>query len=80
LPPYLRFVKGVIDSADLPLNVSLEILQHNKVIDKIKKAITTKILSDLKKLASKDKEKYQKFWDSFGQGLKVGVSDDYSNT
>ncbi|AEB28109.1 molecular chaperone HtpG [Francisella hispaniensis] len=79
LPPYLRFVKGVIDSADLPLNVSREILQHNKVIDKIKKAITTKILSELKKLASKDTEKYQKFWDSFGQVLKEGVSDDYSN-
>ena len=79
LPPYLRFVKGVIDSADLPLNVSREILQHNKVIDKIKKAITTKILSELKKLANKDKEKYQKFWDNFGQVLKEGVSDDYSN-
>ncbi|AJC48590.1 molecular chaperone HtpG [Allofrancisella guangzhouensis] len=79
LPPYLRFVKGVVDSADLPLNVSREILQHNKVIDKIKKASTTKILSELSKLAKKDKEKYQKFWDNFGQVLKEGVSDDYSN-
>ncbi|QIV96594.1 molecular chaperone HtpG [Allofrancisella inopinata] len=79
LPPYLRFIKGVVDSADLPLNVSREILQHNKVIDKIKKASTTKILSELSKLAKKDKEKYQKFWDNFGQVLKEGVSDDYSN-
>ncbi|QIV95069.1 molecular chaperone HtpG [Allofrancisella frigidaquae] len=79
LPPYLRFIKGVVDSADLPLNVSREILQHNKVIDKIKKASATKILSELSKLAKKDKEKYQKFWDNFGQVLKEGVSDDYSN-
>ncbi|MEY8714081.1 molecular chaperone HtpG [Francisella philomiragia] len=79
LPPYLRFVKGVIDSADLPLNVSREILQHNKVIDKIRKATTSKVLSELKKLANKDTEKYQKFWDNFGQVLKEGVSDDHSN-
>merc|ERR1712151_317774 len=79
LPPYLRFVKGVIDSADLPLNVSREILQHNKVIDKIRKATTSKILSELKKFANKDADKYQKFWDNFGQVLKEGVSDDHSN-
>lgn len=53
LPPYLRFVKGVVDSADLPLNVSREILQHNKVIDKIRKATTSKVLSELTKLAKK---------------------------
>jgi molecular chaperone HtpG len=79
LPPYLRFVKGVVDSADLPLNVSREILQHNKVIEKIKKATTTKVLGELKKLAKKDSEKYQKFWDNFGQVIKEGVSDDHSN-
>ena len=79
LPSYLRFVKGVVDSADLPLNVSREILQHNKVIDKIKKATATKILSLLAKLAKNDKEKYQKFWDNFGQVLKEGVSDDSGN-
>merc|ERR1711998_641856 len=59
LHPYLRFVKGVIDSSDLPLNVSRELLQHNEVIDKIRKATTSKILSELKKLANKDSEKYQ---------------------
>ena len=79
LPSYLRFVKGVVDSADLPLNVSREILQHNKVIDKIKKATATKILSLLAKIAKNDKEKYQKFWDNFGQVLKEGVSDDSGN-
>ena len=79
LPPYLRFVKGIIDSADLPLNVSREILQHNKVIDRIKKATTSKILSVLAKLAKKDNDKYQKFWDNFGQILKEGVSEDSGN-
>ena len=79
LPSYLRFVKGVIDSADLPLNVSREILQHNKVIDKIIKATATKILSELGKLAKKDNDKYQKFWDNFGQVLKEGVSEDSGN-
>lgn len=79
LPSYLRFVKGVIDSADLPLNVSREILQHNKVIDKIRKATATKILSELGKLAKKDNDKYQKFWDNFGQVLKEGVSEDSGN-
>ncbi|MCL4114933.1 UNVERIFIED_CONTAM: hypothetical protein GTU68_061968 [Idotea baltica] len=79
LPPYLRFVKGVVDSADLPLNVSREILQHNKVIDKIRKATTSKVLSELSKLAKKDNDKYQKFWDNFGQVLKEGVSEDSGN-
>lgn len=79
LPAYLRFVKGVVDSSDLPLNVSREILQHNKVIDKIKKATVSKILSVLAKLAKSDAEKYQKFWDNFGQVLKEGVSEDAAN-
>ena len=79
LPSYLRFVKGVIDSADLPLNVSREILQHNKVIDKIRKATASKILSELAKIAKKDNDKYQKFWDNFGQVLKEGVSEDSGN-
>jgi len=79
LPSYLRFVKGVIDSADLPLNVSREILQHNKVIDKISKATATKVLSELGKLAKKDNDKYQKFWDNFGQVLKEGISEDSGN-
>ncbi|RUS69153.1 hypothetical protein EGW08_023081, partial [Elysia chlorotica] len=79
LPAYLRFVKGVVDSADLPLNVSREILQHNKVIDKVRKATTSKVLSVLAKLATQDKDKYQKFWDNFGQVLKEGISEDFSN-
>ena len=79
LPSYLRFVKGVVDSADLPLNVSREILQHNKVIERIKKATTTKVLSVLTKLAKNDKEKYQKFWTNFGQVIKEGLSEDDKN-
>lgn len=79
LPSYLRFVKGVIDSADLPLNVSREILQHNKVIDKISKATASKVLSELNKLAKKDNDKYQKFWDNFGQVLKEGIAEDAAN-
>jgi len=79
LPSYLRFVKGVVDSADLPLNISREILQSNRMIDKLKKATTKKILQVLTKLAKKDNEKYQKFWDNFGQVLKEGVSEDANN-
>jgi len=79
LPPYLRFVKGVVDSADLPLNVSREILQDSAVVTKIRKATASKILSVLTKLAKSDSEKYQKFWNNFGQVLKEGVSEDESN-
>ena len=61
LPMYLRFVKGVIDSNDLPLNISREILQSNKVVDQIKTACTKRVLSVLEKLADNDKEKYAKF-------------------
>lgn len=79
LPSYLRFVKGLIDSSDLPLNVSREILQHNKVIDKIKKATTKKVLDMLSKLAESDVEKYQKFWVEFGQVIKEGLAEDTDN-
>lgn len=79
LPSYLRFVKGLIDSSDLPLNVSREILQHNKVIDKIKKATTKKVLDMLSKLAESDVEKYQKFWVEFGQVIKEGLAEDADN-
>ncbi|WP_116963784.1 molecular chaperone HtpG [Fastidiosibacter lacustris] len=79
LPSYLRFVKGVIDSNDLPLNISREILQHNKVIDKIKKATTKKVLDMLSKMVEEDKEKYAKFWKAFGQVLKEGPAEDYEN-
>ena len=79
LPSYLRFVKGVIDSNDLPLNISREILQHNKVIDKIKKATAKKVLDMLTKMAEDDKEQYAKFWKAFGQVLKEAPAEDHEN-
>jgi molecular chaperone HtpG len=78
LPTYLRFVKGIIDSEDLPLNVSREILQHNAVLEKIKTTSTKKILGEIKKLA-KDEEKYKKFIAEFGRPLKEGLYQDHAN-
>jgi molecular chaperone HtpG len=78
LPTYLRFVKGVIDSEDLPLNVSREILQHNAVLEKIKTTSTKKILNEIKKLA-KDKDKYKEFISQFGRPLKEGLYQDHAN-
>jgi molecular chaperone HtpG len=79
VPHYLRFVRGIIDSKDLPLNVSREILQGSKVIDAIKTAIIKRVLSMLEQLATDDKEKYQKFWKEFGQALKEGPAEDFAN-
>ncbi len=79
LPPYLRFIKGVVDSNDLPLNVSREILQENKSISSMRSALTKRILDMLKKLAKDDVEAYQTFWENFGQVLKEGPADDFSN-
>jgi|LakMenE18May11ns_1017448.scaffolds.fasta_scaffold9959683_40 molecular chaperone HtpG len=79
LPKYLRFVKGVVDSSDLPLNVSREMLQENQKVVNIKKNITKKILSTLEKLKNDDKEKYSKFFKELGKVLKEGVHLDYSN-
>jgi len=79
MPHYLRFVKGVIDSDDLPLNVSREILQHDKKIDSIRTANTKRILTELTKLAKKDAEAYQTFWDEFGNVLKEGPAEDAAN-
>jgi molecular chaperone HtpG len=79
MPRYLRFVKGVVDSDDLPLNVSREILQHNRKIDTIRQANVKRITSALEKLAESDKEKYQTFWDQFGKVLKEGPAEDYAN-
>jgi len=79
MPNYLRFVKGVIDSDDLPLNVSREILQQNKVIDRIRGASVKKVLSMLESLQKDDKEKYTTFWKSFGQVLKEGPIEDMAN-
>ena len=78
LPSYLRFVKGVVDSSDLPLNVSREMLQDDAVIAKIKAAVTSKILSVLETM-KKDSKKYDGFWRAFGTVLKEGVHVDYSN-
>jgi molecular chaperone HtpG len=79
MPNYLRFVKGVIDSDDLPLNVSREILQQNKVIDRIRGASVKKVLSMLESMQKDDKEKYATFWKSFGQVLKEGPIEDMTN-
>ena len=79
LPPYLRFVRGVVDSNDLPLNISREILQHSKDIDSIRAGSVKKVLDLLDDLAQKDGEKYAMFWKEFGRVLKEGVVEDYAN-
>lgn len=79
LPRYLRFVKGVIDSSDLPLNISREILQDNKLVESIRAASVKRVLSMLEKLAKKDKEKYAEFWTEFGLVLKEGPIEDFAN-
>ncbi|MFN6960813.1 MAG: molecular chaperone HtpG [Rhodocyclaceae bacterium] len=79
MPLYLRFVRGVVDSADLPLNVSREILQESKDIEAIRKGCTAKVLGLLADLAENDKEKYAKFWGEFGRVLKEGVGEDFLN-
>ncbi len=79
LPEYLRFIKGVVDSSDLPLNVSREILQQDAQLEKIKKNLVKKILSVLKVLKEKDKEKYLKFYKEFGQAIKEGLHYDWEN-
>lgn len=79
MPQYLRFVRGVIDSDDLPLNVSREILQHNKLIDTIRSGSVKKILSTLETLAKEEPDNYQHFWKEFGKVLKEGPAEDYSN-
>lgn len=79
LPNYLRFVRGVVDSKDLPLNVSREILQNNKVIESIRSSVVKRVLDVLEKLAKEDGEKYAKFWKAFGLALKEGVVEDFAN-
>ena len=79
LPLYLRFVKGVLDSNDLSLNVSREILQQDPAVDAMKIALTKRVLDMLGKLAKNDVEKYQTFWKAFGQVLKEGPAEDFSN-
>lgn len=79
MPRYLRFVRGVIDSNDLPLNVSREILQSNKIIDSMKSGSVKKVLGLLETMAKDEPEKYQKFWKEFGRVLKEGPGEDFSN-
>lgn len=79
MPTYLRFLRGVIDSADLPLNVSREILQSNKVMAKIKNASVKKVLGELAKLAENDAAKYDAFYKEFGNVLKEGLYSDFGN-
>ena len=79
MPQYLRFVRGVIDSADLPLNVSREILQHSKDIDAIKAGSVKKVLGLLEDLAENKAEEYNKFWNEFGKVLKEGPGEDFAN-
>ena len=79
MPTYLRFVKGLVDSNDLPLNVSREILQDNKVTSQLRKACTKKVLGMLSKMAKDEPEKYKTFWKEFGTTLKEGPAEDYEN-
>ena len=79
MPRYLRFVRGLIDSNDLPLNVSREILQGSKHIDVIRNASVKKVLGMMEKIAKNDPEKYQKFWKEFGKVLKEGPAEDFAN-
>ncbi|ELR67312.1 Chaperone protein HtpG [Photobacterium marinum] len=79
MPSYLRFMRGLIDSNDLPLNVSREILQDNKVTQSLRKACTKRALTMMERLANNDAEKYQTLWDEFGQVLKEGPAEDFAN-
>lgn len=73
IPPYLRFLKGVVDCEDLPLNVSREMLQHNPVLTKIRKAVAKRVFTELKKKSEKEPEAYEQFWENFGAVLKEGL-------
>ncbi len=79
LPMYLRFVKGVVDSNDLSLNVSREILQQDPQVDAMRSALTKRVLDMLEKMAKKEPEQYQTFWDQFGEVLKEGPAEDFNN-
>jgi len=79
LPIYLRFVKGIVDSNDLPLNVSREILQQDDRVDSIRSALTKRVLNMLETMAKKEPEDYQAFWNEFGETLKEGAGEDFAN-
>ena len=77
IPPYLRFLRGVIDSEDLPLNISREMLQNNPVVTKIKSSLVKRTISDLRKKLNSEKEEYINFWKNFGPVLKEGIYEDF---
>ncbi len=77
LPPFLRFVRGVVDSSDMPLNLSREMLQNNPDVAAIRKALTNRVLSELKKFAEKEREKFAKLWETFGTVIKEGLYEDF---
>jgi molecular chaperone HtpG len=79
LPRYLRFIKGVVDSADLPLNISRQMLQQDRHITQIRKWLTKKTLDTLQEMKEKEYDKYLQFWEQFGRALKEGVGEDYEN-
>ena len=79
VPVYLRFLKGIVDSEDLPLNVSREMLQNNPVLHKIRSGLVKKVISELEKKAKNDKEGFHKFWENFGAVLKEGIYEDCEN-
>ena len=79
MPAYLRFVRGIVDSEDLPLNVSREMLQHNVVVKRIRSALIRRVFNELKKKAEKDPEEFSKFWEKFGAVLKEGLYEDHEN-
>ena len=73
LPPFLRFVRGIVDSEDLPLNINRESLQYNNLVEKIKKSLTKRVISELEKKLNDEPEKYKEFWDNFGPVIKEGL-------
>jgi len=79
MPNYLRFIRGLVDANDLPLNISREFLQDNPLLTKIRNASVKKVLTELKKLAAKDAEKYQTIWNEFGKVIKEGIAEDHAN-
>ncbi|MDD9878473.1 MAG: molecular chaperone HtpG [Magnetovibrio sp.] len=79
LPGYFRFIRGVVDSEDLPLNISREMLQHNPALTKIRKALTKRVFNELKKKAEKAADEYAAFWDNFGAVMKEGLYEDFEN-
>src|SRR5262249_5342195 len=77
LPSYLRFIRGVVDSEDLPLNISREMLQNNPQVAQMRKALTGRVISELESLAEKDAEAFAKIWDAFGAVVKEGLYEDH---